>query len=86
MLYWGRLENAPPGRGLCFISKTAPLDVLHAKGAAPLLAMTQLLESLSRAEPGNADDANLQQISNVAAIVLRDSCALLGVMGWRLQA
>ena len=32
--------------------------------------MTQLLESLSRAEPGNADDANLQQISNAAAIVL----------------
>ncbi len=48
--------------------------------------MTQMLESLSRAEPGNADDANLQQISNVAAIVLRDSCALLGVMGRRLQA
>ncbi|MFK3641003.1 short-chain dehydrogenase [Pseudomonas protegens] len=59
-----------PDGGSVSLAMTAPLDVLHAKGAAPLLAMTQMLESLSRAEPGNADDANLQQISNVAAIVL----------------
>ncbi|MCE4053053.1 short-chain dehydrogenase [Pseudomonas sp. Au-Pse12] len=69
-----------------FIDKNAPLDVLHANGAARLLAVTQLLESLSRAELKNADDTDLQHISNVAAILLRDSCDLLGVMGWRLQA
>ncbi|MCD9568493.1 short-chain dehydrogenase [Pseudomonas protegens] len=69
-----------------FIDKTAPLDVLHANGAARLLTVTQLLESLSRAELKSADDTDLQHISNAAAILLRDSCDLLGVMGWRLQA
>ncbi|WP_244168884.1 short-chain dehydrogenase [Pseudomonas saponiphila] len=62
------------------------MDVLHANGTARLLAVTQLLESLSRAEFKSADDTDLQHISNVAAILLRDSCDLLGVMGWRLQA
>ncbi|MFO3674801.1 short-chain dehydrogenase [Pseudomonas protegens] len=69
-----------------FIDKTTPLDVLHANGTARLLAVTQLLESLSRAEFKSADDTDLQHISNAAAILLRDSCDLLGVMGWRLQA
>ncbi|MFJ2335831.1 short-chain dehydrogenase [Pseudomonas protegens] len=63
-----------------FIDKSAPLDVLHANGAA------QLLESLSRTELKNADNTDLQHIANVAAMLLRDSCDLLGVMGWRLQA
>lgn len=58
-----------------------PLDVLHANGAARLLAVTQLLESLSRAELKSADDTDLQHIPNAAAILLRDSCDLLGVMG-----
>ncbi|WP_426187421.1 hypothetical protein [Pseudomonas sp. NFXW11] len=48
--------------------------------------MTQLLESLARAGLKNANNTDLQPISNVAAILLRDSCDLLGVMGWRLQA
>ncbi|MGC5699046.1 short-chain dehydrogenase [Pseudomonas sp. NFXW11] len=54
--------------------------------AARLLAVTQLLESLARAGLKNANNTDLQPISNVAAILLRDSCDLLGVMGWRLQA
>ncbi|MGC5698588.1 short-chain dehydrogenase [Pseudomonas sp. NFXW11] len=69
-----------------YIDKTAPLDVLYANGAARLLAVTQLMESLSRTELKNVDDSDLKHISNVAAILLRDSCDLLGVMGWRLQA
>lgn len=68
------------------IDKTAPLDVLHANGTTRLLAITQLVESLARAELKNADDCDLQNIATVAAILLRDSCDLLGVMGWRLQA
>ncbi|MGR4041909.1 short-chain dehydrogenase [Pseudomonas sp. 910_21] len=55
---------------------------LHANGAARLPAVTPL-ESLSRAELKSADDTDLQHISNAAAILLRDSCDLLGVMGWQ---
>ncbi|MGE8416251.1 MAG: short-chain dehydrogenase [Pseudomonas sp.] len=69
-----------------FIDKTAPLDVLHANGTTRLLAITQLFESLSRTELKHADHTDLQNIAHAAAILLRDSCDLLGVMGWRLQA
>ncbi len=31
-------------------------------------------------------DTNLQHVSNVVAILLRASCDLLAIMGWRLQA
>ncbi|MBW8355649.1 MAG: short-chain dehydrogenase [Pseudomonas sp.] len=69
-----------------YIDKTAPLDVLNANGTARLLAVTQLMESLSHTELKNADDTDLKHIANVVAILLRDSCDLLGVIGWRLQA
>lgn len=69
-----------------FIDQTAPLDVLHANGTARLQAVTQLLETLSRGELKNADDTNLRHIANVTSILLRDSCDLLDVMSWRLQA
>lgn len=69
-----------------FIDQTAPLDVLHANGTARLQAVTQLLETLSRGELKNADDTDLRHIANVTSILLRDSCDLLDVMSWRLQA
>ncbi|WP_162095187.1 short-chain dehydrogenase [Pseudomonas chlororaphis] len=71
------------------IDKNTPLDVLHANSAARLLAVTQVLESLARLarlDLKDADSADLQHLANASAILLRDSCDLLDVMGWRLQA
>ncbi|MGE7955412.1 short-chain dehydrogenase [Pseudomonas sp. NPDC089530] len=68
------------------IDKNTPLDVLHAHSSARLLAVTQVLESLSRLELKDADGTDLQHLARASAILLRDSCDLLDVMGWRLQA
>ncbi|OLF55050.1 short-chain dehydrogenase [Pseudomonas chlororaphis] len=68
------------------IDKTTPLDVLHANSAARLPAVTQLLESLSRLDMKDAASTDLQHLANASAILLRDSCDLPDVMGWRLQA
>ncbi|AZD60698.1 hypothetical protein C4K18_2725 [Pseudomonas chlororaphis subsp. aurantiaca] len=66
--------------------QNTPLDVLHANSTARLLAVTQVLESLARLDLKDADSADLQHLANASAILLRDSCDLLDVMGWRLQA
>ncbi|EIM15275.1 hypothetical protein [Pseudomonas chlororaphis] len=68
------------------IDKNTPLDVLHANSTARLLAVTQVLESLARLDLKDADSTDLQHLANASAILLRDSCDLLDVMGWRLQA
>ncbi|AZC63306.1 hypothetical protein [Pseudomonas chlororaphis] len=68
------------------IDKNTPLDVLHANSTARLLAVTQVLESLARLDLKDADGTDLQHLANAGAILLRDSCDLLDVMGWRLQA
>lgn len=44
--------------GDLLIDKTTPLDVLHANSAARLLAVNQLLESLSRLDMKAADNTD----------------------------
>ena len=48
--------------------------------------LPQVLESLARLDLKDADGTDLQHLANAGAILLRDSCDLLDVMGWRLQA
>ena len=66
------------------IDRNAPLDVLHANATARILAVTQLIETLSRCEVQNADWVDLKQLATVATLLLRDGCDLLNVVGWRL--
>ena len=68
------------------IDRNAPLDVLHANAAARILAVTHLLESVSRLEGFNADSVDLKHITQAAALLLRDGCDLMDALGRRLQA
>ncbi|AZE23348.1 hypothetical protein C4K05_2951 [Pseudomonas chlororaphis subsp. aureofaciens] len=68
------------------IDRNTPLDVLHANSSARLLAVTQLMESLARVELKDADCVDLQHMANASAILLRDSCDLMDVMGWKVRA
>ncbi|QQZ44636.1 short-chain dehydrogenase [Pseudomonas sp. SK3(2021)] len=68
------------------IDRNTPLDVLHANSSTRLLAVTQLMESLARVELKDADGVDLQHLANASAILLRDSCDLMDVMGWKVRA
>ncbi|SDS57107.1 hypothetical protein SAMN05216598_2002 [Pseudomonas asplenii] len=68
------------------IDSESPLDVLHANATARIRAATQMLESLARIELHNANDIDFQQILQLPAMVLRDGCDLMDVLGWRLRA
>lgn len=67
------------------IDRQSPPDVLHANAAARILAVTQLFESLNRLDLSAADGVDLKHITRPCAILLRDGCDLLDVLGQRLQ-
>ena len=67
------------------IDAESPTDVLHANAAARFLAATQMLEALSHIELHNANDIDFQHIIQVPAMVMRDGCDLMDVLGWRLR-
>ena len=67
------------------IDRNAPLDVLHANAMARVLAVTQLMETFSSREVQEADAVDLKHLAATAAVLLRDGCDLLNVLGWRLQ-
>ena len=68
------------------IDTQTPPDVIHANAAARILAVTHLLESVSRPEGFNADSVDLKHITQAAALLLRDGCDLMDALGRRLQA
>jgi hypothetical protein len=68
------------------IDSEAPVDVLHGTAAYRLRCVTQLLESLALDGGKGHDALLLQDFARVLAIPLRDSCDLMDVIGWRLQA
>ena len=68
------------------IDTQTPPDVIHANAAARILAVTHLLESVSRLEGFNADSVDLKHITQAAARLLRDGCDLMDALGRRLQA
>ena len=67
------------------IDTQSPPDVLHANAAARILAVTQALESLDRLELNDADSVDLKHLTHACAILLRDGCDLLDVLGRRLH-
>jgi hypothetical protein len=68
------------------IDREAPVDVLHGTAAYRLRSVTQLLETLSLGDGIGHDALLLQDFARVLAIPLRDSCDLMDVLGWKLQA
>ena len=68
------------------IDSEAPLDVLHGTAAYRLRCVTQLMETLALGDGKGHDDLLLQDLARVSATVLRDSCDLMDVVGWKLQA
>ncbi|CAI8963378.1 MULTISPECIES: hypothetical protein [Pseudomonas] len=68
------------------IDREAPVDVLHGTAAYRLRSVTQLLETLSLSDGTGHDALLLQDFARVLAIPLRDSCDLMDVLGWKLQA
>jgi len=67
------------------IDTQSPPDVLHANAAARILAVTQALESLDRLELNDADCVDLKPLTHACALLLRDGCDLLDVLGRRLH-
>ena len=59
--------------------------MLHANAVARVLAMTQLMETFSSRDVQHADAIDLKHLATTATLLLRDSCDLLNVLGWRLQ-
>ena len=67
------------------IDRHAPLDVLHANAYARVLAVTQLMEMFSHRDVLEADAVDLKHLAVTAAMLLRDGCDLMNVLGGRLQ-
>jgi hypothetical protein len=59
----------------------APLDVLHSNAATRFLAGTQMMESLASLDITQAKGADVQQLANAAAMLLRDGCDVMDVLG-----
>jgi hypothetical protein len=68
------------------IDREAPVDVLHGTAAYRLRCVTQLMETLVLGDGKGQDALLLQDFARVMAIPLRDSCDLMDVIGWKLQA
>lgn len=68
-----------------FIDTRAPLDELHASAAHRILAVTQMMESLAAMDVRLCTPVDLQQMAHGAALLLRDGCDLLDVLGRRLR-
>ncbi|MDX9679450.1 hypothetical protein [Pseudomonas zeae] len=65
------------------IDSEAPVDVLHGTAAYRLRCVTQLMVYWRSVTVGRL---LLQDFARVMAIPLRDSCDLMDVIGWKLQA
>ena len=68
------------------IDSEAPVDVLHGTAAYRLRCVTHLLETVALGDNKGHDALLLQDLARVLAIPLRDSCDLMDVIGWKLQA
>ncbi|WP_213938097.1 short-chain dehydrogenase [Pseudomonas sp. dw_612] len=68
------------------VATQAPLDVLHSNAATRFLAVTQMMESLASLDITRAEGADVQQLANAAAMLLRDGCDVMDVLGRRIRA
>ena len=70
---------------LLLIDTQAPIDVLHDAAAYRIRAVTQLLENFVASDEVCHTPIALQEMALACAILLRDSCDLLDVVGRQLQ-
>ncbi|QAY85964.1 short-chain dehydrogenase [Pseudomonas arsenicoxydans] len=68
------------------VATQAPLDVLHSNAATRFLAVTQMMESLANLDITRASGADVQQIAHAAAMLLRDGCDVMDVLGRQIRA
>jgi hypothetical protein len=68
------------------VATQAPLEVLHGSAANRFLAATQMMESLSSLDISQAKGADVQQLAQAAAMLLRDGCDVMDVLGRRIRA
>ncbi|APC15413.1 short-chain dehydrogenase [Pseudomonas frederiksbergensis] len=68
------------------VATQAPLDVLHSNAVARFLAVTQMMESLASLDIAHAKGADVQQIAHAAAMLLRDGCDVMDVLGRQIRA
>jgi len=68
------------------VATQAPLDELHGSAASRFLAVTQMMESLASLDITQAKGADVQQLANAAAMLLRDGCDVMDVLGRRIRA
>ena len=68
------------------VATQAPLDVLHSNAATRFLAGTQMMESLASLDISQAKGADVQQLAHAAAMLLRDGCDVMDVLGREIRA
>lgn len=68
------------------VATQAPLDVLHSNAATRFLAVTQMMESLASLDITQAKGADVQQLAHAAAMLLRDGCDVMDVLGRQIRA
>jgi hypothetical protein len=68
------------------VATQAPLDVLHSNAATRFLAVTQMMKSLASLDITQAKGADVQQLAHAAAMLLRDGCDVMDVLGRRIRA
>ena len=67
------------------VATQAPLDVLHSNAATRFLAGTQMMESLASLDITQAKGADVQQLAHAAAMLLRDGCDVMDVLGRQIR-
>ena len=67
------------------ISTEAPLNVSHGSAASRFLAVTQMMESLASLDISAAKGADVQQLAHAAAMLLRDGCDVMDVLGRQIR-
>jgi hypothetical protein len=68
------------------VATQAPLDLLHSNAATRFLAVTQMMESLTSLDITQAKGADVRQLAHAAAMLLRDGCDVMDVLGRQLRA
>lgn len=68
------------------VATQAPLEVLHSNAATRFLAGTQMMESLASLDITRAKGADVQQLAHAAAMLLRDGCDVMDVLGRQIRA
>ncbi|QJI39783.1 short-chain dehydrogenase [Pseudomonas sp. ADAK2] len=68
------------------VATQSPLEVLHGCAASRFLTVTQMMESLASLDITQAKGADVQQLAQAAAMLLRDGCDVMDVLGRQIRA